>query len=340
MNDPASRQYLFLAESLGWPHDEIVLEERLLQAESGDIWSVEQPLLDQLNRLPPQERVIVEGLVMGYLNSARFADAADIASMWIQRYPDDWQAYLYRGRAYQGQGRWEEAVSHYQDALKIKPDSVGARLWYAETLLASQDYQNALDNYQAYSKMVPEDGEALFAIATCQFSLGQSQARATLEDLLNKYPQHQRGLLLAARMDLAEDELDRALARLRKASALGPPDPDILQTLILTLRKLNRQEEADKEEKQYGRILEKAHQLKELHKKIQLEPTNTSLRYQAGMLALELGHEKEASDWFQTVLFIEPGHRQTHLALADYWNKHGQPQRAAYHLRLAEGKQR
>jgi tetratricopeptide (TPR) repeat protein len=339
-NDPVGQEYLFLAESLGWPRHQIVLEQRLWQAESGDTWSVEESLLEELNRLPPEERIILEGLVKGYLHSARFADAADIATMWIKRFPGDWLAYLYRGRAYQGQGSWQEAVTDYQDTLKIRPDLTGARLWYAQTLLAFQDFQNALDNYQVYSKMVPEDWEALFAIAECQFSLGQPGAQATLENLLNKYPQHPGGLLLAARMDLAEDAPDRALVRLRKASALGPPDPEILQTLILALRKLNRQKEADQEEKEYGQILEKGKQLKELNEKIQLERADASLRYQAGMLSLELGQEKAAFDWFQSVFYIKPGHRPTHLALADYWAKHGQPERAAYHLRRAEGKRR
>jgi tetratricopeptide (TPR) repeat protein len=339
-NDLAAGQHLILAESLGWPRDQIVLEQRLIQAESGDTWSVEEALLKKLNRLPPEERIILEGLVRGYLNSARFVDAAEIAATWINRYPRDWLACLYRGRAYQGQGSWPEAASDYKNALKIRPDSIAARLWLAEVYLALQDFQNALDNYQAYIKMAPDDLEAMFAIAECQFSLGQSETRATLEELLNKYPDHQGGLLLAARMDLTEDAPDRALVRLRKASALGPPDPEILQTLILALRKLNRQKEADQEEKEYGQILEKGKQLKELNEKVQSDPADASLRYQAGMLSLELGQEKAAFDWFQSTFFIDPDYRPTHLALADYWSKHGQPQRAAYHRHRAEAKRR
>jgi Tfp pilus assembly protein PilF len=58
------------------------------------------------------------------------------------------------------------------------------------------------------------------------------------------------------------------------------------------------------------------------------------------MLALELEQEKEASDWFQTVFYIDPNHRPSHLALADYWAKHGRPQQADYHRRRSEGKPR
>src|SRR5262249_35857398 len=162
-------------------------------------------------------------LIKGYLNSARFADAVDIATTWLKRFPDDWQAYLLRGRAYQWYGRLNEAISDYQEALRIQPDALTARLWYADTLLASHDYQNALENYRAYCQAVPGDWETLFAIPQCQFSLGQPEAQATLEKLLQEHPQHQGGLLLAGRLHLAEDAPDKAFARLREAAALGPP---------------------------------------------------------------------------------------------------------------------
>ena len=335
-DDPADLGYLNLAESFGWPRDQILLEHRLRQAQSGDTWSVEEALLEELNRLTPEEQVILEGLVKGYLNSARFADAVAIATTWIKRYPDDWLSYLYRGRGYQGLGQWGEAISDYQNVLKTHPESILATLWCADAFWALDDFQDALDTYQAYRKMAPDDWESLFAIAECQYSLRQPEARTTLENLLNDHPQHRRGLLLAAKINIAENAPAKALPYLRKAMELGPPDPEVLQALIVVLQKLKRPEEADQVEKQFWQILEKGKQLNRLKEKIQAEPRDPALRYQAGMLALELGREKEATDWFQTVFYIDPGHRATHLALADYWSKHGEPERAAYHLRRAE----
>jgi tetratricopeptide (TPR) repeat protein len=338
-NDPIAEQYLNLAESLGWPRDQILLEQRLLQAETGDTWSVEEALLKQLNRLGPEERLILEGLIKGYLNSARFADAADFATTWVKRYPGDWEAYLFRGRAYQGQGRLSEAASNYQEALRIQPDAIAARLWYADTLMASYDYRNALDNYQIYRQAVPDDRETLLAIAKCQFSLGQPEvARTAVEKLLKEHSHDRAGLLLAAQIDLAEDAPDKALVRLREARDLGPPDPGVLRTMIRALRKLSEEKEADDLERQNAQILEKAELLRDLMERIQVDSSDVSLRYRAGMVALELGQEKDALGLFQTVLFIEPSHRPTHLALADYWSKHGQPQQAEYHRRKAEGK--
>src|SRR5437870_1301278 len=111
--DPTGLRHLMLAESLGWPRDQILLERRLLQAESGDTWTVEESLLDELNRLPAEERLILEALVKAYLNNFRFVDAIELTNPWIQRYPHDWVAYLYRGRAYQGLARWEQAIADF-----------------------------------------------------------------------------------------------------------------------------------------------------------------------------------------------------------------------------------
>jgi tetratricopeptide (TPR) repeat protein len=339
-DDPAALKYLNWAESFGWPRDQILLEHRLRQAQSGDTWSVEKALLEELNRVSLEEQVIFEALVKGYLNSARFADAVEIATTWIKRRPDDWLSSLYRGRGYQALGQWGQAISDYQNVLITHPESILATLWCAEAFWALNDYQNALDTYRAYHKMVPDDRESLFAIAECQFSLRQPEARTTLENLLNDHPEHRRGLLLAAKINIAEDAPAKALPYLQKAMELGPPDPEVLQALIVVLQKLKRSEEADQVEKKFWQILEKAKQLNQLKEKIQTEPRDPSLRYQAGMLALDLGRDKEATDWFQTVFYIDPGHRATHLTLADYWSKHGEAGRAAYHLGRAEGKPR
>jgi tetratricopeptide (TPR) repeat protein len=340
IQDPASWHYLMQAESLGWPRQQILLEKRLLQAEAGDIWEVEEALLEQLNRLTPDESVILEGVVRGYLNSARFLDARVIATTWIERYPRDWRAYFYRGRAYQGLGQINEAIADYQDAIKIHPQSLAVRLWYAEALRVNHDHENALENYQVYLKSAPDDADAMFAVAECQFSLGRPEARTTLEELLSKHPNHPGALILGARISLTEDKPEKALDRLRKVQALGIHDPEVLQVLVQTLTQLHRLDEAELVRKQHGEVLKKAKKLRELAEKIQAETDDPSLRYQAGMLALELQEDGAATGWFQSVFWIDPDYRPTHLALADYWDKHGQPQRAAYHRRRAEGKKR
>jgi Tfp pilus assembly protein PilF len=146
--------------------------------------------------------------------------------------------------------------------------------------------------------------------------------------------------MLAARMDLAEGAAEKALPRLRQALIIHPEDAEILILLSLALRQRKQNEEADRLEKQFRQILEQTEQLDQVRRKIQGQPEDVSLRYQAGKLCLEMDQGTEAVHWFQSALWIDPNHRPTHLALADYWKKHGEPRGAAYHLRKAQGKRR
>ena len=335
----AWEQHLKMAEWLAWPPEQIVLERQLQKAASGNSWSVEQALLDQLNQLPPDEVLILEALVNGYLNNVRFLDAIDFTTTWLQRHPGDWLAYLYRGRAYQGLSQYQRAVEDFEEALRLHPDFLMTQLWLADALLASRQYERALQHYQIYLQAAPNEADILVAMALCQASLGKPEARTTLDQLLAEYPNDARSLLLVAKLDLEEDKPDQALRRARRAFELSPRDPEIAYFVTEALSRLNRKDEAEQFKKEQFKLFAHADELLSLKKEIEVEPKDASLRYQVGTLCLEIGQEKEAFGWFQSALWIDPGHRPTHRALADYWTKHGQFERAAYHRRQAEGKQ-
>jgi tetratricopeptide (TPR) repeat protein len=131
---------------------------------------------------------------------------------------------------------------------------------------------------------------------------------------------------------------DKALEWLRRAERLAPHEPYILQNLVGVLQQLNRNEEADKYQKHATEVGEWEGQLLHTMMECRNQPDNATARYQAGMLNLKLGRESEAATWFQRALWIDPDHRPTHAALADYWEKHNDPQRADYHRKKAGGK--
>jgi tetratricopeptide (TPR) repeat protein len=332
----AWEQHLKMAEWLAWPPEEIVLERQLRKAASGNSWSVEQALLDQLNHLPPEEVLILESLVNGYLNNVRYIDAIEFTTTWLQRHPGDWLAYLYRGRAYQSLSIYEQAIEEYQEALKLHPDFLMTQLWLADTLLASRQYERALKHYQIYLQAAPNEADILLAMAMCQASLGKPEVRATLDKLLAEHPNYAGGLLLAAKLDLVEDKPDQALRRARRAIELSPNDPEIVYVFAQALSRLNRKDEAEQFKKEHYKLFGQADQLFSLKKRIEVEPKDASLRHQAGILCLDIGQEKEAFGWFQSALWIDPNHRRTHQALADYWKKHGQLERAARHRHKAK----
>jgi len=61
------------------------------------------------------------------------------------------------------------------------------------------------------------------------------------------------------------------------------------------------------------------------------QPYDPALRYEAGMIFLQNGMTREGLHWLSTALDAYPAHRPTHEALAQYYEKAGQEDLAAYH---------
>jgi Tfp pilus assembly protein PilF len=70
---------------------------------------------------------------------------------------------------------------------------------------------------------------------------------------------------------------------------------------------------------------------------ISKSPNDLNLRRQAATLCLHCDRNIEALQWLQGSLQINPNHKPTHAALADYYEQIGQPELADPH-REAAGK--
>jgi Tfp pilus assembly protein PilF len=61
------------------------------------------------------------------------------------------------------------------------------------------------------------------------------------------------------------------------------------------------------------------------------------LRCEAGLILMRRGLEAEGLRWLESALAVDPRHAGTHQALADYFERTGDAERAAQHRRLAPG---
>jgi tetratricopeptide (TPR) repeat protein len=123
---------------------------------------------------------------------------------------------------------------------------------------------------------------------------------------------------------------------LKRAEALAPHKTDITYELVGVYERLDKPEEAKRYERQLQELRGQTMQLDALLKQIGREPDNVSPRYEAGVLCLRLGREKEAGRLFVSALQLDPDHAPTHEALAEYYQNRGEVQRAEYHRRKAE----
>jgi Tfp pilus assembly protein PilF len=141
-------------------------------------------------------------------------------------------------------------------------------------------------------------------------------------------------LLYLARLDIAEQQPKRAEERLRKAMALDPSDTEAQFTLITALQMQRRDEEAAAALAEYNR--QKA-QVERVNKLLQDEARRQSRDPQAafeiGALLMGIRHNRQGMHWLDEALNRDPHHRPTHELLADYFDKNGDRERAAFHRR-------
>jgi Tfp pilus assembly protein PilF len=64
-------------------------------------------------------------------------------------------------------------------------------------------------------------------------------------------------------------------------------------------------------------------------------PRDPAPRLEAAQIMLRNGQETEALYWFQLALQLDPTHRSTHRALAEFWDSKGETKRAADHRQMA-----
>jgi tetratricopeptide (TPR) repeat protein len=327
------------AEILGWDKSAVDLERELRQAQSGNLRGVENGLLSRLDSFPPEEELILEALAEGYLKTDHLNAVLELTRQWIERYPDHWEPKLFRARALLLAHSVDQAIAEYGRILKLKADHPEAHLELAGALLANSQFQEAAEHFRIYLAHQPNDSAALVRLANCQLSLGQTEAaRASLDRLFIIHPEDAAGFFVRAKLELAAARPDGALHWLKRAESLAPHETDITYSLVLVLQQLGKQAEAKQYERKLQDLRRQYEQLETVKAKIRGQPDNVVLRDEAAAVSLRLGHAEEAGHWLRSALQLDPNHRPTHKLLAEYFQKLGKADLAAFHRRKSEDK--
>jgi tetratricopeptide (TPR) repeat protein len=326
----SARTHLQAARRLGWVQELIDLETLLLRAQSGDVPPVEAELRALLTRGHRDAGLIVEALVIGWLEENFLDDAYRLTALWLNEHPDDWQIRFLRGRVLEAGLRHDLAAEEYGRVLQQKPDHLLAHLRRAEVLFWKGRFREALPHWQRYLEQKPYDADALVGLARCQRVLEPPAVTgATVQRLLSAYPDHPGGCLLRGLLELDEGHDREALPWLQRAEAQGPPDQETLQALATVLRHLGRPQESQAYERRGEQLKKDLQRMDALTKEIIAHPQQASLRYEAGVTLLRLGRGPEAGRWLASVLLLEPNHEAAKKALADYVQTLRDPRRAA-----------
>jgi tetratricopeptide (TPR) repeat protein len=318
------------------------LERLLLTAQQGDLDGLEALLRAHTGADDPEAVPVLEAMAKGYLNRYWRENALVALNMLLEREPRHPQAWLLRAQV------WEERVRHgetardpealhdYEKALEVSP-SFEARLGLARTLYRLGRPWDALLEFERLGREQPAHPEVLLGLARCRYALGDvDEARRLLDALLARYPQDAAALLERGRLARHAGQPDEAAKWLRQAASLAPRhDCEALGLLYQTL-------EAEKKTEDAHRCLDELRQreadvlaVERMTLHLNRQPYDLALRYAIAQGLTHLGREQDAVAALYFVLDQDPRHQAAHEALADYFERTGQPARAARHRRAS-----
>jgi tetratricopeptide (TPR) repeat protein len=229
----------------------------------------------------------------------------------------------------------EAAIKAYQQALDRKPDFVEAHLRLAEVFLEKSNPPEALPHLEWLMAHSPDRPEVQARLGRCRFLQGQlEEARRLFESAVEKLPKDIPLLVDLAQLDLQENRPGEAEQLLRRVLQADPLDVEAEFALVTSLKAQGRLEEAAavlEAHENHKPQLQRASQL--LKDEAEHPSNNANNAAEIGTVFLLIGQERLGLFWLDQALARDPGHPPAHKALADYYEKKGEPDKAAAHRR-------
>jgi tetratricopeptide (TPR) repeat protein len=321
------------------PTEAAELEWLLLGAQQGDLAGHDGYLESLVHANHPNKPLILEALAKGYMNVARWNRMLSCLDLLLEREPTNTPAWILHGKGWDGLHNPERALDDFQRAVELDPASDEARLHLAETLRRLGRVREASAHYELVRQRQPDNPAALLGLAYCRFDSHELEKTAELLDaLLAVKPDDVTALVERGRLALCCGEVAKAEEKLSRAAALAPWHREanrLLHCCLLTLGKTAGEEKCQDRLRQLQASDSQAGRLSLRYRSL---PRDPSVRFELALWALQNGREQESRRWLFATLLVDPHHELTHAALADYFERAGQPRRSAEHRRRVQSR--
>lgn len=253
-----------------------LLRVALLQLRAGSAVDA-VALLEQAHQTDPQRSDVIAAQAETYLTLGRLQEAEECARAHLAARPNDASAYGMLGDVLRRRGQFQEAAQAYGQALALHPH-VSFVLGAYRALLSAGDRTQGVALIESWLKDHPGDHEAQAALADAYVLASQwARAQPLYEALATARPDDAATLNNLANVYLQLGDR-RALETARRAVAVVPEDPVVLDTLGWVLV-------------QQGEFAQGLPYLREAQSRASRNP---EVLYHLGVALVQLGRQTEA----------------------------------------------
>jgi len=224
------------------------------------------------------------------------------------------------GRAYLAKGDLEQARLQFQDAVKVRPDFLPARIALARLMLLKGDFAGALNFSNETLKLAPANLAARLIRTSALASLGdRAQTRKELAEILRLFPNSREARFQMGVLNLQEKKYKDAEDIFLKLRQESPEDLQPLLALVDTYRAQGRNPQA----------------ISALQSEIAKHPNHRELRLKLAALARESGDLAAAQRELNALLQQNPKDASLHIALGEIQRQAGDYRAAVESCRRA-----
>jgi putative PEP-CTERM system TPR-repeat lipoprotein len=336
----------------------------------------------------PNNLDIKARLVEHHLAAGQIKEAERWNSEILGEKPKDVQAGIARGRILLAQGKREEAITELRQQVSQARDSAQPHFYLAEAYLRNLNPSQAKAELQEAIRLAPGFLPARLGLGDLQMKLGDlASARETAEAAVSMFPAAAGARLLLGNVVLRQRDFAGARQHLLAARELAPNDPAVLVSLGVSYAGERRWVEAEKEIEsalklnprhapalselagiwmaagQPAKAIARLQQhtaaypdyphghlvLGALHRQardygpaetelaraVQLDPNLMQARLQLGGVYHDQGHLDAAIQQFEAALKLEPRSSSLHVLLGTAQYEKGEPDAARKHFAQA-----
>jgi Tfp pilus assembly protein PilF len=312
------------------------LEWALLGVQQGDFGRDEERLRSYVERNHPDTTEILEALAKGYAVTYRRPEALLALGRLLDGSPGHVDALLLRGKVFESLRKTDEAEADFRQAVDRAPGNPLAHAALAGLLNRRGYTREAIYHFTWAQRSRAGDPATLLGLARAYADAAQlDEADRQLDALLAAEPDRADALVERGQLALRRERFAEAEAFLARAVRAAPWHRDGHRLRLIALKELGRSEvvlscearlaELEAEDGVGGRLKLRARDA----------PADTGVRWELWLWAQRNGEGEEGYAWLTEILRVDPKDARAQAALADYFERAGQPRRAALHREAA-----